>query len=97
GIWMLGLLVLASGVAGLSVPTFLQTELGPLVPLAALQTPGITLLAFGGTLFFTFRAIFAERHSGRIRLTTGTGPSRTDVIIGVLIGRTTAVVLPVVM
>lgn len=96
-IWVLGGLVFVSGVLGLSVPRVFQTRLGPLVPLATLQTPGITLLGGWGIVISTFRSVLTERHSGTIRLATGAKPSRASVLFGVVVGRTVAFIIPIVV
>ncbi|WP_231189462.1 ABC transporter permease subunit [Haladaptatus sp. DYF46] len=97
GIWLLGALIFVTSISSLAVQDIVKNYLGPLVPLAVLQTPGITLFAGSGAVFFTFRALSEERRSGSIRLTAGTKASRADVIIGVLIGRTIAFVIPVLI
>nr|WP_190303803.1 ABC transporter permease subunit [Haladaptatus sp. R4] len=97
GIWLLGVLIFVISISSLAVQDIVRNYLGSLVPLAVLQTPGITLFAGSGVVFFTFRALSEERRSGSIRLTAGTKASRVDVIVGILIGRTIAFSVPVLI
>ncbi|MFC7078411.1 ABC transporter permease [Haloarcula halophila] len=94
-VWVVGLLVLVAGVASLSPDRYVQAALGPRVPLAALQTP-LGFLGGFGVLFGTFRAVIRERTTGSIRLTAGTGVSRTATLVGLVVGRASAFAVPIV-
>lgn len=96
GIWVLGAMVLVAGVLSLSPSALIRDALGPRVPLAGLQTP-LGFLGGVGTLLLTFRAVVAERDSGSLRVTAGTAISRGETLIGLIIGRASAITLPLVL
>jgi len=95
GVWVLGVLVLGAGVLSLSPTTLVQDSLGARVPLAGLQTP-IALLGGVGILFGTFRTVTRERDTGSIRVTAGTAASRTNTLVGLVLGRASAFAVPIV-
>lgn len=94
-VWAAGLLVLVAGVLGLSPDPYVQQSLGSRVPLAALQTP-IAFLGGIGVLFGTFRSVIRERDTGSIRLTAGTAVSRTNTLVGLVLGRASAFAVPLI-
>lgn len=94
GVWLVGALVFVAAALSLSPRPVVRDALGSVVPLAALQNP-IRLFGGAGILFGTFRSVISERDSGSIRVTAGTAASRTDILVGILVGRVTAYVIPV--
>ncbi|CQR52579.1 ABC transporter permease [Haloferax massiliensis] len=96
GVWLLGATVLVAGVLSLSPSTLVRDALGARVPLAALQSP-ISVIGGFGTLLLTFRTVVTERDSGSIRMTAGTAVSRSATLVGVIIGRASAIAFSLVL
>jgi len=93
-VWVVGGLVFVLAFLNLSQPAYVQEALGARLPLAALQTP-LTIIGGFGILFGTFRAVIRERDTGTIRLTAGTAVTRTETLVGFVLGRTAAFAVPV--
>ncbi|ELY67035.1 ABC-type transport system involved in multi-copper enzyme maturation, permease component [Natronobacterium gregoryi SP2] len=93
-VWVVGALVFLDGIISLSPEVYVQEALGSSVPLAAVQRPIMAIAAIG-VLFGTFRSVVRERDTGRIRLTAGTAVSRTESLLGFVLGRASAFAVPV--
>lgn len=91
GIWILALLLVMWGYR----PNYLGWDaLGPNITIAYIQNAAALLLPLG-VLLLSFRSIISERTSGSLKFVLGLPLTRTDILLGKIVGRTVGIVGPV--
>lgn len=96
GLWLTALVVLLTGmVIGTPQPE-VAAALGSTAVIAGFQIP---VSLFGGLagLLASYRAISYERESGRLLLLAGLPFTRSQIVVGKMIGRTAAVAVPTLL
>jgi ABC-type transport system involved in multi-copper enzyme maturation permease subunit len=89
-IWILAPLLVVWGYG----PTYESWDvLGPNVTVGFVQAAGSVLLPLG-VLLLTYRSIIEERTSGSLKFLLGLPLTRTDILVGKVLGRSAGAVLP---
>lgn len=92
GVWLLALLLVLWGYR----PSYIGWDaLGPDITVAYIQNAVRVLLPLG-VLLLSYQSIVGERTSGSLKFVLGLPLTRTDVLIGKIVGRTIGMSVPVV-
>ncbi|MFC6940627.1 ABC transporter permease subunit [Salinirubellus sp. GCM10025818] len=91
GVWLLAVLLVPLGYR----PNYVGWDaLGPNITAGYVQMAGSALLPLG-VLLLSYRSIVGERTSGSVKIVLGLPLTRTDVLIGKVLGRTAGIAGPV--
>lgn len=91
GAWLLALLLVLWGYR----PNYLGWDaLGPNITIGYVQIAATVLLPLG-VLLLSFQSVVGERTSGSLRFVLGLPLTRTDILVGKIVGRTIGTAIPV--
>ncbi|WP_248905736.1 ABC transporter permease [Halocatena marina] len=96
GAWLMGLLITAGAIYLMGdEPPFVQNQLGTNVVLAAFQRPVGVIVPLTAILI-AYRSIAGERVSGSIKFAVGFPQTRSDILIGKILGQSVALGVPLI-